>query len=126
MIPGEVVLLLEEEGAGKLQPHPRQLRPVDQDVPQGCDGAVQQRFPLGLVLPRLGRADRRHAGEEQDVDPVRVVGIQSAENAEGLFVLAQGEERPRLLHCRVGREMGIGNGGTGNAEEGREEQRTQQ
>ena len=126
MLAGEMVLFLEEERPRKLQPHPCQLRPVDQDVPQGGDGAVQQHLPLGLVFSCFRRADCRHAGEEQDIDPIGMVRVQGPQDLERSLEPPGRDERPRVLHRRVGGEMGVCDGSTRNAEEDREEQRAQQ
>ena len=124
VLAGEVVLLLEEEGAGELQPHADQLGVVDEDGAEGRDRLVEQGVALvRVLLPAVGGAERRHAGEEEDVDLVRVVGIEGAEDAEGVIELAHVDQRPRILDCRVGGEMGVGERCGGDAEEESKDQR---
>ena len=58
------VLALEEEGAGELEADARQVRPVDQDGPEGGDGLVQKHI-AGLAVGRdVSGGERRHAGAE--------------------------------------------------------------
>ena len=41
----QAVLPLQEEGPGKLQPHPHELGPVEEDEAEGSDAEVQQQRP---------------------------------------------------------------------------------
>ena len=64
--PGELVLALEEEGAGELQPNARQLGTPDQHGAEGGDGLVKQLVALVLSHARpLGSLDRLHPRPEQ-------------------------------------------------------------
>ena len=118
---GEIVLLLEEEGAGKLQSHTHQLGLVDEDGAQRGNGAFQQHLALGLVLPRLGRTDRRQPGEEQDFGPVAMVAVQGPQEVEREFELFVQHQHPRLHDSGVGREMRVGGSGDRDEDDKREE-----
>ena len=66
MPPGELVLALEEEGAGELQPNAHQLGPADQHGAEDIDRLVQQFVALVLGHARpLGSLDRLHPRPEQ-------------------------------------------------------------
>ena len=98
MPPGQRVLALEEEGAGKLQADADQLGPPDQHGAQNDDGLVQQRVPPLLVdAALLRRPDRGQADVEQHAGAHRAAPGQRPEHDQRLVELARPDQRLRLL-----------------------------
>ena len=111
MLPGEPVLVLEEERPGKLEPDADQPGALDQHGVKGGDRLVQQgpaRIP-GNPRP-LRRLDRREAEEEQQarIDPF--APDQRPQHGHRLREPAGPDQRLRAIRRRLD---GSGRGGGG-------------
>ena len=115
MASGEVVLALEEEGAGQLQSHPHQPRRLDQHGVEGADGLVQQRLAGVFVNVGVPRGtDRREAVEEERVGLDRLLIQQRPQNRQRVGEAAGIDQCLRLglagLAGRNGRNRSGGGG----------------
>ena len=99
MVLREAVLPLKEEGAGKLQPHAHQLRPVEEDDAEGGDGERKQGLPpLFRDARLLGELGGREPQEEEHVGALGMAGIvlhQRVEDGERLLEAAGIHQPPR-------------------------------
>ena len=102
----QAVLPLQEEHPRQLQPHPYQLRTVDQDDAEGGDSLVVQRL-AGLVGVRLRRLFQRlHADAEQDGVAFLVAGAQGVSWA---VASADRQTHSKKAATRAARKEGRGN-----------------
>ena len=87
MLPGQLVLSLEEEGSGQLEARPAQVGLEDQNASQRRDGGVQQGLS-GLVIEAgsIRRADARQSRQQENFHIVRIDLQQRPEKFERIEV----------------------------------------
>ena len=82
MLPSEIVLPFEEEGAGQFEPWPGTIGMEDENTPQGGDGRVQQGF-TGLFI-KTGRARCANARQSRQQEHFHVVRIGLHQRSQNL------------------------------------------
>ena len=96
MLARQLVLAPEEERPGEFQADANEVRLLDQDGAERGNGLVEQRLPIRGAFPFLGRAHRRQAGQEKDIDPVRIAQLDPAQDFQrGIEPVVQ-DQQPRV------------------------------